>query len=115
MPQRPPRARRVSYDNRDGTNAPEVVFDDRRFSASVGTIATAFCVGSVIALTAFGAFKLARAQTPVGPADGAPLMRAPGLAGVRDGRPYHAVHGPPRGTRCSLALRMRVDPLTPTR
>ncbi|RZL56827.1 MAG: lipocalin [Variovorax sp.] len=77
MPQRPPRARRVSYDNRDGTNAPEVVFDDRRFSASVGTIATAFCVGSVIALTAFGAFKLARAQTPVGPADGAPLMRAP--------------------------------------
>jgi hypothetical protein len=43
------------------------------------------------------------------------LMRAPGLAGVRDGRPYHAVHGPPRGTRCSLALRMRVDPLTPTR
>ena len=38
------------------------------------------------------------------------LMRAPGLAGVRDGRPYHAVHGPRRGTRCSLALRMRVDP-----
>jgi len=37
------------------------------------------------------------------------LMRAPGLAGVRDGRPYHAVHGPPRGIRCSLALRMRVD------
>jgi hypothetical protein len=38
------------------------------------------------------------------------LMRAPGLAGVRDGRPYHAVHGPPRGSRCSLALRMRVEP-----
>ena len=38
------------------------------------------------------------------------LMRAPGLAGVRDGRPYHAVHGPPRGTRCSLALRMHVEP-----
>jgi len=38
------------------------------------------------------------------------LMRAPGLAGVRDGRPYHAVHGPARGARCSLALRMRVDP-----
>jgi hypothetical protein len=35
------------------------------------------------------------------------LMRGPGLAGVRDGRPYHAVHGPPRGTRWSLALRMR--------
>ena len=42
-------------------------------------------------------------------AGSATLMRAPGLAGVRDGRPYHAVHGPPRGTRCSLALRMRVD------
>jgi hypothetical protein len=40
------------------------------------------------------------------------LMRAPGLAGARDGRPYHAVHGPPRGTRCSLALRMRVEPST---
>ena len=35
------------------------------------------------------------------------LMRGPGLAGVRDGRPYHAVQGPPRGTRWSLALRMR--------
>ena len=41
------------------------------------------------------------------------LMRGPGLAGVRDGRPYHAVHGPPRGSRCSLALRMRVDPPGP--
>jgi hypothetical protein len=36
------------------------------------------------------------------------LMRGPGLGGVRDGRPYHAVEGPPRGTRWSLALRMRV-------
>ena len=35
------------------------------------------------------------------------LMRGPGLAGVRDGRPYHAVHGPQRGIRWSLALRMR--------
>jgi hypothetical protein len=35
------------------------------------------------------------------------LMRGPGLGGVRDGRPYHAVHGPPRGVRWSLALRMR--------
>jgi hypothetical protein len=32
------------------------------------------------------------------------------LAVSLNGRPYHAVHGPPRGTRCSLALRMRVDP-----
>lgn len=36
------------------------------------------------------------------------LMRGPGLAGVRDGRPYHAVHGPSRGVRWSVALRMRV-------
>lgn len=34
------------------------------------------------------------------------FMRGPGLAGRRDGRPYHAVHGPTRGVRCSVALRM---------
>ena len=39
---------------------------------------------------------------------GVALMRGPGLAGMRDGRPYHAVHGPARGVRCSLALRMAV-------
>lgn len=42
-------------------------------------------------------------------AGGVALMRGPGLAGFRDGRPYHAVLGPPRGVRCSVALRMRVD------
>lgn len=36
------------------------------------------------------------------------LMRGPGLAGARDGRPYHAVYGPRRGIRCSMALRMSV-------
>ena len=36
------------------------------------------------------------------------LMRGPGLSGAADGRPFHAVHGPRRGLRCSLALRMRV-------
>jgi hypothetical protein len=41
-------------------------------------------------------------------AGGVTLMRAPGLAGARDGRPYHAVDGPKRGVRCSLALRMAV-------
>jgi hypothetical protein len=41
-------------------------------------------------------------------AGGVTLMRGPGLAGARDGRPYHAVHGPKRGVRCSLALRMSV-------
>ncbi|MEX2421773.1 MAG: hypothetical protein WD670_08155 [Actinomycetota bacterium] len=39
---------------------------------------------------------------------GVTLMRGPGLVGMRDGRPYHAVHGPARGVRCSLALRMAV-------
>jgi hypothetical protein len=43
-------------------------------------------------------------------AGGVTFMRGPGLAGVRDGRPYHAVHGPKRGVRCSLALRMSVRP-----
>jgi hypothetical protein len=38
------------------------------------------------------------------------LLRGPGLAGARDGRPFHAVHGPSRGVRCSLALRMSVRP-----
>ncbi len=41
-------------------------------------------------------------------AGGVTLMRAPGLAGARDGRPFHAVGGPKRGVRCSLALRMAV-------
>jgi len=54
-------------------------FDDRRFSASIGTLATAFCVGSVLALAVLGTARVARAQvqTPAGPANGAPLMRAP--------------------------------------
>ncbi len=41
-------------------------------------------------------------------AGGLALMRGPGLAGLRDGRPYHAVRGPRRGVRCSVALRMSV-------
>jgi hypothetical protein len=46
-------------------------------------------------------------------AGGVTLMRGPGLAGVRDGRPYHAVHGPKRGVRCSIALRMAHPPESP--
>ena len=41
-------------------------------------------------------------------AGGVTLLRGPGLAGSTDGRPFHAVHGPARGVRCSLALRMVV-------
>ena len=35
------------------------------------------------------------------------LLRGPGLAGTRDGRPFHEVSGPRRGVRSSLAFRMR--------
>jgi hypothetical protein len=34
------------------------------------------------------------------------LMRGPGLAGHRDGRPFHLVSGPRRGERLSLGIRM---------
>jgi hypothetical protein len=34
------------------------------------------------------------------------LMRAPGLGGLRDGRPFHMAAGPRRGERCSVGLRM---------
>jgi hypothetical protein len=40
------------------------------------------------------------------------LMRGPGLAGHRDGRPFHLVHGPPRGERLSLGIRMARRPPT---
>jgi hypothetical protein len=38
------------------------------------------------------------------------LMRAPGLSGHRDGRPFHTVEGPRRGTRCSIGFRMNTRP-----
>jgi hypothetical protein len=34
------------------------------------------------------------------------LMRGPGLAGHRDGRPFHLVEGPRRGERLSIGIRM---------
>jgi hypothetical protein len=34
------------------------------------------------------------------------LMRGPGLADARDGRPFHLVEGPRRGERLSLGIRM---------
>lgn len=51
--------------------------EDRARSVSIGTLAAAFCVGGVVAFAALGAARAARAQVPAGPADGAPLMRAP--------------------------------------
>ncbi|AMM23919.1 lipocalin family protein [Variovorax sp. PAMC 28711] len=50
---------------------------DRARSVSIGTLAAAFCVGGVVALIALSTARTARAQTGAGPADGAPLMRAP--------------------------------------
>jgi hypothetical protein len=40
------------------------------------------------------------------------LMRGPGLAGARDGRPFHLVEGPRRGERLSLGIRMSERPPT---
>lgn len=41
-------------------------------------------------------------------AGGITFLRGPGLAGMRDGRPFHAVRGPLGARRCSLAFRMRI-------
>ena len=38
------------------------------------------------------------------------MMRGPGLAGRRDGRPFHLVEGPRRGERLSIGIRMAVRP-----
>ena len=54
-----------------------VAFDDHSISTSIATLAAAFCVGGALALLALTTVRNARAQTPAGPADGAPLMRAP--------------------------------------
>lgn len=56
---------------------PVPAYDDRVHSASIGTLATAFCVGGALALLALGSLRPVRAQSVAGPADGAPLMRAP--------------------------------------
>ena len=43
----------------------------------------------------------------VGPG-GLVLLRGPGLAGARDGRPFHEVSGPREGVRYSVGFRMEV-------
>ncbi len=50
---------------------------DHARSVSIGTLAAAFCVGGAVALIALSTARTARAQNTAGPADGAPLMRAP--------------------------------------
>ncbi|MEJ7685754.1 MAG: lipocalin family protein [Variovorax sp.] len=56
---------------------PPPAFDDRAHSASIGTLATAFCIGGALSLLALASMRNARAESGAGPADGAPLMRAP--------------------------------------
>ncbi|HSV58800.1 MAG TPA: lipocalin family protein [Variovorax sp.] len=45
--------------------------------ASKGALATAFALGGALALVALDRTRTIRAKAPAGPADGAPLMRAP--------------------------------------
>jgi hypothetical protein len=71
----------------------------------------------VVVVTVRGTAPFSIHETRDGPAvaswtanaGGMTLMRAPGLAGARDGRPFHSIPGPRDGTRISLALRMAVD------
>lgn len=56
-------------------STPPTRFDDDATGRRIGTLALAFCVGSAAALWALHSSK-AHAR-PAGPADGAPLMRAP--------------------------------------
>ena len=37
------------------------------------------------------------------------LLRGPGLADSEDRRPFHTVHGPTGGRRCSVSFRMNQD------
>jgi len=53
-----------------------VPYDDHAESISIATLAAAFCVGGALTLLAFSSAR-ARAEPLAGPADGAPLMRAP--------------------------------------
>jgi hypothetical protein len=69
----------------------------------------------VVVATVYGraAFAICGSRDPddvverwiVGPGD-LVLMRGPGLADQRDGRPFHLVHGPLEGERLSLGVRM---------
>ena len=73
----------------------------------------------VVVVTVYGraAFAICGSRDPddvverwvFGPGD-LVLMRGPGLAGHRDGRPFHLVHGPLEGERLSLGIRMATKP-----
>ncbi len=56
---------------------PPPAFDDHARSMSIGTLATAFCIGGTLTLLAMNEVRKKRRRVVAGPADGAPLMRAP--------------------------------------
>lgn len=56
---------------------PPAPFDDRRTSAAIGTLATAFVIGGVATWLALDGMRRNGKARLAGPADGAPLMRAP--------------------------------------
>ncbi|WP_213953083.1 MULTISPECIES: lipocalin family protein [unclassified Variovorax] len=67
----------MSYRSARRRASPPATFDDQYTSSSIGTLAAAFCVGGALTLYAFNQARNARIGAPAGPADGAPLMRAP--------------------------------------
>ncbi len=56
---------------------PPPACDDHARSMSIGTLAAAFCIGGTLTLLAMNEVRKKRRQVVAGPADGAPLMRAP--------------------------------------
>lgn len=71
------RRSRRQHPELDSFEAPQYQGAQRSRGPSAGTLAAAFCVGGLLTFVAFTSARAARAQTQVGPADGAPLMRAP--------------------------------------
>jgi apolipoprotein D and lipocalin family protein len=62
---------------RKSAPSPDAAFDDHAHSVAIGTMAAAFCVGGALTLLALSSGRATRAGSMAGPADGAPLMRAP--------------------------------------
>ena len=58
-------------------SAPRFEPEHHARSVSISTLTAAFCIGGLLTLAALTAARTARAQNVSGPADGAPLMRAP--------------------------------------
>lgn len=58
---------------------PPAAFDDAATSSAIGSMAVAFCVGGALTLLALSprVRRAIQGTAPAGPADGAPLMRAP--------------------------------------